>query len=279
MIPDFALGNWTDFWNSSNIQIPIISFKPSSSSKKPAVPTLSRQTSTKHLVAPTLPTSANRPNETPSSTPKPKPSASYKCTDIRPYAGPNAKEDCENDEYCQTFEWWGPIGKDPLLKLPHVEPLSNNSWDGFERTCEPYKESRDSYYCKSCTRNPGVCKITRWYNINNFEGGRKSPIEECWTDEICESDREHTRICHARNPWPNMGVYQDSAFCMECPRNTPMEPDSEGCFAQMNFKDDGRQDFPPYTGHDYHDCGRYCVSDDYAKRYCRFDHQCYSCPH
>lgn len=236
-------------------------------------PTLPHQKTTKPEVAPTLPTSANRPNETPI----PGISTEYKCVNIRAYAGPDANEDCKNDEYCKSFEWWGPIGKDPMLRTP-LSAGVNNTWNGWERTCEPYKESPDSYYCKSCTRNPQVCKIIRDYNKNNWPSEDKTPIEECWADEMCENDREHTRICHERNPYPRMSDYQDSVFCMECSRNSPVEPDSKGCMAQMDFKNDGRQDFPPYQGKDFHDCKSHCVADDYANRFC-LGTECYSCPY
>ncbi|KAK7189141.1 hypothetical protein PSPO01_04728 [Paraphaeosphaeria sporulosa] len=288
---DFQLGDW-HFDNSSNIPIPEISFKPSSTSSTSTPhlfgPSLPHHTTSKIPAAPTLPTSANRPHETPhititaSPTPEAVDKTEYVCTDMRAYAGPNAKENCQNDEYCKSFEWYGPLGKDPMQMMP-PDPNMVNAWNGWERTCEPYKETPDSYYCKSCTRSPAVCKIIRDYNKNNWRPDKEgAPIEECWADEMCESDRTHTRICHHRSP-RNAGQHIDqpdaAVFCMECPRNSLVEPDSKGCMAQMDFKNDGRQDLlGTDNGRNLYDCSPHCVPDVYANRYC-LGTQCMSCPY
>ncbi|KAF9737835.1 hypothetical protein PMIN01_03118 [Paraphaeosphaeria minitans] len=287
---DFDIGDW-HFENSSNIPIPDFPFKPSSTSSTstsdPVGPSLPHHTTSKIVEGPTLQTSANRPHETshvtltPSSTPVPVDKTEYTCTEMRSYGGPKAKKNCQEDEYCKSFEWLGPLDKDPMQRAPTPQNVVAN-WNGWERTCERYKETPDSYYCKSCTRNPAVCKIIRDYTKNNWSPAKeKAPIEECWADEMCESDRTHTRICHHRNP-SDLGqpVYQPWAavFCMECPRNSPVERNSKGCMAQMDFKNDGRQDLQGKdNGKNLHDCPSHCISDAYAHRYCSGT-QCWSCP-
>ena len=275
----------------------------------PAPPTLTHRTTSKQLIVPTLPTSANRPNPKPSSSvsapsqpsdiPLPPGYDEYKCENIRAHSSPDAKKDCEKSEICQSWEWWGPWGKDPYAKLPpEVQDPTRNfaanyalntTWDGYERTCEPVKENPKAYWCKSCRRNPSVCKIIRSWSYKRQDEPGLSPLEACWRDETCESDRDHTRICHLTTPYVDIHYSRAQAFCMECRRNTPVEPEEGGCYRQMDFANDGRQELNSYVK-DY-SCDKFCITDDYATRYCksstrplmfgalgRLGTQCMSCP-
>lgn len=221
----------------------------------------------------------------------------YKCENIRGYSGPDAKNDCSKSEICNTWEWWGPVGKDPYARLPHelqdsnrnfpANYASNTTWDRYERTCEPIKENSKAYWCKSCRRNPSACKIIRSWSYKRKDSPGLSPLEACWTDEICESDRDHTRVCHLTAPYPGLHYINAQAFCMECPRNAPMEPEEGGCYKQMDFIDDGRQELHSYVKDI--SCDKYCKTSDYAWRYCELSPrwhmplgglktQCMSCP-
>ena len=202
-------------------------------------------------------------------------------------------EDCRADDFCRSWEWWGPPGEDPYAKKPYAldNPSAaenskfamNTTWDGYERTCEPVQENPKSSYCKSCRRNPGVCKIIRTWAVKEKA---PSPLESCWSDEICESDRDHSRICHLATPYRDMDMARDGkAFCMECPRNAPFDLDKDGCMRQIDFIKDGRQEFS--LAQVDVECGHHCKSDDYARRFCtnspnkdfeKQRSQCVSCP-
>lgn len=202
-------------------------------------------------------------------------------------------EECRSDDYCRSFEWWGPPGEDPYAKKSYLldgpadihasNYAKNTTWDGYERNCEPVQQNPKASWCKSCRRNPGVCKIIRtWATVDKAP----SPLEACWADEICESDRDHSRLCHLATPYKGIDMSHDGgAFCMECPRNAPYDPDKKGCMPQIDFIKDGRQEMNSYVGDIA--CQSHCKSDDYARRYCtRSPHkdfdtmmsQCMSCP-
>ncbi|KAF1978241.1 hypothetical protein BU23DRAFT_595991 [Bimuria novae-zelandiae CBS 107.79] len=298
---DGGMGDdWNDYGPSAKISIPYLTIQPSTSLMKgPAVPSLSRLTTSKALVAPQLLTSANRPNPGPTTTSSPAEIAvprplhsPYKCENIRPYTGKNAKNDCINDRYCQYWEWWGPSGENPYGRVTSIKLGTNNTWEGFERTCEPVQNDPKSYYCKSCTRNPDACKTIRhWTNDNKDKQGRTA-LEACWIDEICERDRDHTRICHLERAWANVLPHETRVFCMEYPRNAHVEPELDGCCRQMDFVNDGRKELNTYMKGAT--CDNYCKSDDLARWFCAVTpnldqwwvqeftgkhSQCFSCRH